>query len=214
MRCLMCGKEIGSSGNFSELLLEEDVLCHACRRRWIHRPGHTDLNGIRVDYDWDYDSDFSKCLIQYKECGDEALKEVFLYPLRKKLKRRYRGYTLVLMPSSHEKLEARGFVHLEGIFEGLGLPMLDPFEKCILEDQKQLNLKGRQAMAHGIRLKRDQALPKRIVLVDDVMTTGSTLRGALSVLDQSRYRIRIYTCAIVTKEKPVPEQGRKTGLFQ
>jgi hypothetical protein len=32
------------------------------------------------------------CLLQYKECGDEALKDVFLYAVkRKKLKRRYRG---------------------------------------------------------------------------------------------------------------------------
>ena len=77
-----------------------------------------------VKSSWEYNDAFRSTLIQYKECYDEALKDVFLYPTRKKIRNYLRGYTLILMPSTKEKLEERGFSHLKFMFSSLKLPML------------------------------------------------------------------------------------------
>ena len=126
MRCLLCDREM-QQGSLKDILFEEDVICEACRSKWERKKIDFRLDGIRVRSDYVYNDAFSECLIQYKECCDEALKDVFLYPIRKQLRKRYRGYTICLMPSSTKKLAMRGFNHLAGMYENLGMKMIEPF---------------------------------------------------------------------------------------
>lgn len=194
MRCCMCGKKLGESG-LRDILYGEDCLCTSCRRQWLHVPQHFLVNGIPSDSDYLYHSGFSSCLIQYKECGDEALKDAFLFEVREKLYRRYRGWSLCLMPSSQEKMAERGFSHLHEMFQCIGLPILEPFEKSGSTVQKELDYQSRQQMKSAIVLKEGFTLPKKIVLCDDVITTGATLKGALRWIDLGLHQVRIYTAA-------------------
>ena len=66
------------------------------------------------------------------------------------------------------------------------------FEKVEEKDQKGAGRMERRDMEHGIRLKMDVQLPKKLLLCDDTITTGSTLKGALHVLDHNSHRIEIY----------------------
>jgi len=202
MRCLMCGRRIDPAGSWQELIQEEDLLCHDCRTQWLRRRGSFRIDGVRAHAVYEYGEAFSRCLIQYKECGDEALKDVFLYPVRHQLHRRYRGWTLLLMPSAPEKEQLRGFHTLPQIFACLDLPMMEPFEKAGGAEQKRLGRAGRMGMSHGIRLKPGIVLPERCLLADDVITTGSTIRGALACMQRDHRRIEILACACVA-------QGRK-----
>ena len=195
MKCLLCGKEKGE-GNWKDILIGEDPLCSKCRKEWDKKKIHFNFEGIPLDADYVYNKAFSSCLIQYKECGDEALKDVFLYEVKKKLKRRYHGWTLVMMPSSNEKLEKRGFSHLKYMFRCLGLPIIEPFIKTDDIDQKGKSAYQRQAMMHDIVLKQDVILPEKLVLCDDTITTGSTLRGALQCLDHKKHQLRIYCVSV------------------
>lgn len=191
MRCPLCDREM-QQGSLKDILFEEDVICEACRSKWERKKIDFRLDGIRVRSDYVYNDAFSECLIQYKECCDEALKDVFLYPIRKQLRKRYRGYTICLMPSSTKKLAMRGFNHLAGMYENLGMKMIEPFEKVEEKDQKGAGRMERRSMEHGIRLKPDVKIPKKLLLCDDTITTGSTLKGALRVLDRDNHRIEIY----------------------
>ena len=192
MKCLLCGKELGK-GSLRDILIGDDPLCEECRSQWQKRPLVTELDGIRMDADYVYDHAFSSALIQYKECHDEALQKIFLYEVRGKLRRRYRGYTLLMMPSSMEKYRERGFSHLRRMYSCLGLPVLEPFVKKDDRTQKKMNRKEREGMIHDIRLDSSIMIPEKIVLCDDTVTTGSTLRGALSCIDRNRHEIRIYS---------------------
>lgn len=192
MRCLMCGKEL-TDGSFADVFIGEDPLCSECRGQWKRIRCRFRLEGIQVYSSYLYDEAFSACLIQYKECGDEALKDVFLYEEKEILKRKYRGYTLVPMPSSERKRELRGFSHMERMLECTGLPVLEAFEKTADIDQKNLSGPMRRQIAGSIRLKEGIVLPEKTVLCDDTVTTGSTLKAALDCIGGSRKKLRIYT---------------------
>lgn len=191
MRCLLCMKEMGK-GNLKDVLFNEDIICEECRSGWCKKEISFMMDGVRVRSDYVYNEAFSSCLIQYKECYDEALKDVFLYKVKKKLRHRYKGYTLCMMPSSKNKLEERGFSHLKEMFMCIGLPVLEPFEKKDDRDQKQKGFLERMKMQNDICLKKGMQLPQKIVLCDDTITTGATLKGALSAFDHASHNVEIY----------------------
>ncbi|MCH3960800.1 MAG: hypothetical protein LKF53_06595 [Solobacterium sp.] len=194
MRCLMCGRELGEC-SIRDILFGDDPLCLTCRKQWKYYPQCFYVDGIQADSDYLYREGFSTSLIQYKECGDEALKDAFLQPMIRKLQRRYHGMTLCLMPSSEEKIKERGFSHLMEMYASLGLPMMEPFIKNASAVQKELNYAGRQKITEQISLRKDAVLPEKIVLCDDVITTGATLKGALHCLNRTKHHILIYAAA-------------------
>ncbi|MBQ2689120.1 MAG: hypothetical protein IJG05_03480 [Solobacterium sp.] len=199
MRCLWCGKEKGTA--LGEIFWEDDLLCSGCRRQWIRWKEVRRIHTVVPEILYRYNHMGSACLRQFKETGDEALKDVFLYRERNRLKRKYHGWTLLLMPSTPEKLQQRGFIHLEEMYGSLGLPMRDCFEKTAETEQKLLDYTERQSI--GIRLKEAE-FPERRVLVDDVITTGATLRSALSCIDRKKHRVRILSVFCVSGDTGIP----------
>lgn len=187
----MCGRRTGSSSMPLISMFSEDPLCFDCRKLWKPYQGRRKIEGIPVNILYDYRSGYSSALIQYKECGDEALKDIFLYPYISRIRWKYRGYTLLLMPSANEKVRQRGFDHLKEMFACLNMPMMSPFEKRREIDQKGGSRSRRSEMSGNIILKEGSVLPEKILLADDVITTGSTLRGALRCIDMQKHRIRI-----------------------
>lgn len=192
MRCLMCGS-LMDQGTFRDIFDGSDPLCQTCRSEWQKKKIRFRLEGVKAESSYVYNSAFSGCLIQYKELGDEALKDVFLHEVRSELRRRYHGYTLCLLPSSREKQEQRGFSHLAEMFACLKLPVIEPFVKTGGWDQKNLGREERLQMKEMIRLKEGIVLPRKILLCDDTVTTGATLLGALSCLPEKGLKVRIYT---------------------
>ena len=187
----MCGRRTGSSSMPLISMFSEDPLCFDCRKLWKPYQGRRKIEWIPVNILYDYRSGYSSALIQYKECGDEALKDIFLYPYISRIRWKYRGYTLLLMPSANEKVRQRGFDHLKEMFACLNMPMMSPFEKRREIDQKGGSRSRRSEMSGNIILKEGSVLPEKILLADDVITTGSTLRGALRCIDMQKHRIRI-----------------------
>lgn len=199
MRCLLCGKDYLKDGSLYDMLLNEDQLCRSCRQAWIRCRKKVTLEQFRVHSLWTYNEAFAKALFQYKECHDEALAAIFLASFAQRLHFRYRGYTLLLMPSTQAKQEERGFDHLAKMFSSLRLPMLSPFYKSDPSVQKEKTWRQRQQMITHIQRNFGIPLPKKILLCDDVMTTGATLKGALRTLDTNQHCIRILTAAVVFK---------------
>ncbi|MBR3311705.1 MAG: hypothetical protein IKG15_07815 [Solobacterium sp.] len=191
----MCGKLFGE-GSFRDILIGEDPLCESCRSGWIRRRRKFDIEGIPAEGTYLYEVHFSSCLIQFKECCDEALKDVFLLEEKKRLQRKYRGYTICLMPSSAEKEKERGFHHLRLMYACTGLPMLEPFIRLSDTVQKKRTGKERRKMEGEIVLKEGTVLPEKLLLCDDVITTGATIRGALRAIGKGNRKIRIYSVSL------------------
>lgn len=191
MRCLLCDKEMLDSSIFD--MFSEDKICINCRSAWEKKEIVFRYEGIKLRSTYLYNDDFSKALIQYKECYDEALKDIFLYGLTQKLRFLYRGYSLVLMPSSISKENKRGFSHLKEMFSILGMDMISPFVKTEDISQKGLSSYKRMEISGKMILKDNIFLPKKLLLVDDVITSGATLSTAIKCLDGMEKDIQIYT---------------------
>lgn len=191
MRCLLCDKEKIDSDVFD--IFSEDMLCHECRNKWEKKENIFRFEGKKLRSSYVYNEPFADALLQYKECYDEALKDIFLYEVKNKLKLIYRGYTMVLMPSSTKKEEERGFSHLKLMFSSLKLPMIEPFIKIDERSQKGTNVEERKKITNSIKLKKGIILPNKLLLVDDVITTGATLSTAIALLPSNNKDIQIYT---------------------
>ncbi len=192
MKCLYCDSMIDKLSLYS-LLLDEDPLCSRCReglkmqRKTIH------LNEIKVETYYDYDSLFRSILLQYKECCDEALKDVFLYRLAFRIYLRYHGYEIVLVPSSETKKEKRGFDHLRLIFESTGLKLNDG-----LKMKKQLIQEGASAEERRQMIGNycyEGPPIRKALIVDDVLTTGSSLYGAYLAIKPHVRRVKLMALA-------------------
>lgn len=194
MKCLLCDKEVSNGGSLINLIFDEDVICYKCRKDLSYRPIKLKIKEKEVYSLHLYDEHLSSLILQYKESYDEALYIVFLYPYVSKLKKRYRGYTVVLAPSSIENLNRRGFNHLQKIFEILGLPILDCLYKDLNLNQNNLSFSDREKIINHILVK-DIKLPEKVLLVDDVLTSGSTIIGCLKALENKTSDIKVLTIA-------------------
>ena len=118
---------------------------------------------------------------QYKFQGDYALYSVFTEILQKELKA-YSDYTLVPIPVSSEKYQKRGFNQVTALLEGTKLPFREILEKYDTIAQSSKTRKERLQSQQCFKVKDNIQLPLKILLIDDIYTTGATLQLAKEIL--------------------------------
>ena len=196
MKCLFCDKPINKYTLYG-IFIEEDFLCLDCRRKLMPKKRKTKIEDMSVEYFYDYDSIFKSILLQYKECYDEALKDVFLYKIDIYLRLKYWNYQIMYVPSSKSKLQERGFNHLRLIYRPLGL-----------KEAKGLRMKEDLIQEGKTYIERKKMVsnyvyegPKinKLLIVDDVITTGSSLLGVYKIMKGHTNSIKALVMAKTTK---------------
>ncbi len=192
MNCLYCDRPIRSY-TLRSILWKEDELCPECRKRLKVSRKIIDTGEFKVETFFEYDGIFRDLLLQFKECHDEALKDVFLYDLKEYIEIRYHSYCLMFIPSSQKKREERGFSHLEEMFRTVQLKRASGLEMKKEMSQEGKNSAERRKMIGNFAY--NGPFIKRILLVDDVLTTGSTLKGAFRCLKSHAFDVKVLTLA-------------------
>ncbi len=175
MKCLWCNRELIQSQPLLYQLFNEDELCFECRKRLKVINKKIKIEGLSVHGIYEYNQEFEKMIIQFKECMDEALKDVFLTPFKDELRFKYRNCVFVQAPSSEEKIKERGFEHVKLLFECCKVPIESWFIKTDDTKQANQNKLNRKQIREKIKLIKKDFSGKKVVLIDDVCTTGSTL---------------------------------------
>ena len=82
------------------------------------------------------------------------------------------------------------------MFSSIPLQQADLFEKVNDFDQKKRSVEERMKMVDNIALKKHCDVPKKVLLVDDTITTGASLLGALRCLQDYDCKIVIYVVSV------------------
>lgn len=121
----------------------------------------------------------------YKFQGDYLLRKVFIKPIKEAL-REYTNYTLVPIPLSSSSLENRGFNQVQAFLDEAKLSYYDLLGK---EDgsvkQSSKTRQERLKTQQNFYLRKHKELPDKVMLVDDIYTTGMTIQLASQLLREN-----------------------------
>lgn len=208
MICLLCAQHLKKNLTFGELLFlkkEESTLCLACYSSFemigeehcpnCYKKGVSSScqdcqlwckEGIEVSHEaiFSYNQAMKDFFNRYKFDGDYMLRKVFAMILKEDLKK-YKDYHFVLIPLSPERYAIRGFNQVAGLIEAAGLSHLDILGKREEKASSSKNRSERLATELPFFIKEDSRIPKKILLIDDIYTTGATVNRVKSMLENA-----------------------------
>jgi competence protein ComFC len=206
--CLVCFESVAKVGWKSVLTMEMSTLCVRCEKELEKIDGPicdgcgrmsnslcVDCVGWNEDSYWStnvvknrsvyiYNEGMKALLNQYKFRGDVELAKAFRDEVKKLYVKDFTSVDLVsVIPLSEERLYERGFNQAEAIAQFTGRAITPLLTKKHESKQSKMTRKERMERENPF-----EALPhlpiqnKHILLVDDIYTTGTTLRNAAKIL--------------------------------
>lgn len=197
VNCKLCFEKIHFNG--INALIKNRMICQKCYNGFELINKKEYINGIEVRYLYEYNDFLKKNIYLLKGCYDIELKDIFLDRWKYILRLIYKGYLLVPVPSYFESDNKRGFNHVEEIFSSLKLIS----NKCLkkTKDIKQANLskKQREKIDKVLIIENGEILKgKKVLIVDDIYTTGSTLNACINLV--RKYYPKVLKCLILCKK--------------
>lgn len=190
-------------------------LCAGCRARLVPRIVRTTLpDGVPVTAGAEYRGLVRRILLAYKEEGRTALAAPLAGVLAAALDAVEWGPDIELcaVPSTRGAYRRRGFDPVRRALAGTGRTaarLLGPARAHA--QQKALGRSDRQANLHGVHHARGRLEGLRVVLVDDVVTTGATLGEAARAVRAAGGEVVGAVAIAATPLRRAPRAATKIG---
>lgn len=189
--CKICFKPIEQS-TLHSLLFKGPTICHDCLLEFGPVLETFFVDGIECFHLYFYNQKVQELLYQFKGCKDYELRTVFLEYYLYYLNIKFKGYEIIPAPSSVKSDKERGFNHVEEIFKNLNLKMIRCIHKTKQVKQADLTTKEREKIGQHLRIDNVDLKHKKILLVDDVYTTGSTIKSMIKLVkERGAKRIKV-----------------------
>lgn len=180
-QCLICHQELNKETNLF-FYLYHPSLCQQCIQQFEVVDLHLTLLHYPLHILYEYNDFFRKNLYQYKALDDYALKTAFFNSFPE-LKRKYRKYIVVIVPSSEEDNTRRGFCPNEELVKTFSRRIFTGLYKS--QKYKQTKQKDRTMIKKVLKIKDGHFLTHQKVLIfDDVMTSSNTLQAAIQLVEK------------------------------
>lgn len=178
-QCQICSRPFCSI----DLKFRRGDLCHDCFR-WEEDPqwqGYLERNHSLFLY-----NDFLKEVIaKFKFRGDYVLAKIFSERIKEKLDQ-LTPDLLVPIPLSEERLYERGFNQAAAILAEAGYHPENLLSRIHSEKQSNKSRAERIHLPQVFQVNSNVDLAgKKVILIDDIYTTGSTLRHAAKLLKEA-----------------------------
>lgn len=168
------------------------LICTECNRFALRERGLERLPYRQCTSVLSHDDTSRRIVTAYKDSGEQRLAGVIAAFCADAVSPSTGdgGRAVTYIPSSKKALTRRGFDHARltaaELSARLGMPLIDAFARPHTRDQRELDRKERQQnMRSSLKLRPgldEDGLPERILLYDDVYTTGATLCAASEAL--------------------------------
>lgn len=169
-------------------------ICHDCIIWHQQYPKEAGCHHALVTYN-EQTKEFFK---QYKQVGDYQLRSVFEHELRQ-LKKKLKADVYLLIPPDPKRLKSRGFDPVRGLFEQVFTCRTDLKKMTHLPEQSKQKRQARLLLPQPFKLEQPEVIKKygkKVVLIDDIYTTGRTLFHARTCLRQAGFGGIIHTLSI------------------
>jgi competence protein ComFC len=179
---LLEGELCGLCSRVLEHGYREGRVCYDCVR-WENDPAWQGLLSFNASI-YHYNDFLKEVIARFKYRGNYALAMAFSTQLRQKILGA-EADLLVPVPLSEERLYERGFNQSEALIAAAGGKPVHLLSRVHGEKQSKKTRADRIHLPQVFQIIPDMVEPiqgKRIVLVDDIYTTGSTLRHAAKML--------------------------------
>ncbi|MDW4528214.1 ComF family protein [Rossellomorea marisflavi] len=158
-------------------------LCSDCME-WNRKP---EWNGVleRNVSLFQYNEFMKEVLARYKYRGDYVLAKALASFMQTAIPK---ADLFVPIPLSPERLYERGFNQSKALLIEAGLPFHDLLTRTHTEKQSKKSRRERMTGAQVFRLPETDLSGQKILLIDDIYTTGTTVRHAATLLKKAGAR--------------------------
>ena len=171
--------------DFARLFDGDICICPKCQNEFEPKFTSFNVNGYKATAIFEYTPYVKELIYKYKGCFDYELKDVFLNLYYKEIRMRYSTYKIIPIPSYAEDDKVRGFNHVVEMFKKLGLEPLPIIEKTAHFKQAENKAKKRSEINKYLVIKKLIDLSNiKVLIVDDIYTTGSTMRAAINLVEK------------------------------
>ena len=181
--CKICFKPI-EQNTFNSLFFKNAKICHDCLLKFGPVLNTFYVDDVKCFHLYFYNEKVQELLYQFKGCNDYELRTVFLEYYLSYLNILFKGYEIIPAPSSKKSDEERGFNHVEEMFKILRLKINKCIHKTKQRKQADLTTKEREKIGKYLTIDDVNLNNKKVLLVDDVYTTGSTIKSMIKLVKE------------------------------